>query len=107
MYTDCGFTLLHSRNEQNIIKQLYANKTFFKKEKKNKVHLLDLKLSFSSVIISINYEFLLKNSLTFIFSLLLPICLAATEIFRELEYYPGSRKSCLVLMLAYSDVNLS
>ena len=30
-----------------------------------------LKLSFSSVIISVNYEFLLKNSLTFIFSLLL------------------------------------
>ena len=75
MYTYCGFTLLHSRNEQNIIKQLYANKTFFKKEKKNKVRLLDLKLSFSSVIISVNYEFLLKNSLTFIFSLLFPICL--------------------------------
>ena len=27
-----GFTLLYSRNEFNIVNQLYSNKKFFKKE---------------------------------------------------------------------------
>ena len=60
-------------------------KHFLKKRKKNKIYLLDLKLSFSSVIISVNYEFLLKNSLTFIFSLLLPICLQLLKFLESLN----------------------
>ena len=43
-----------------------------------------LKLSFSSVIISVSYEFLLKNSLTFIFSLLL-ICLQLLKFLESLN----------------------
>ena len=83
MYTYCGFTLLYCRNEQNIRKQLYANKMFFKKEEKKSMSSV-LKLSFSSIIISVSYEFLLKNSLTFIFSLLL-ICLQLLKFLESLN----------------------